>query len=43
MSITVQEQDLEAGLNSFVKAGQCIVEVKKANQILEMRQGNLEN
>lgn len=43
VSITVQEQDLEAVLDSFVKADWFFVAVKKANQILEMRKGNLEN
>ena len=41
--ITVQKQDLEAGLDSFVKADQCFVAVKKANRVLEMIQGSLEN
>jgi len=43
LSITVQEQDLESVLDSFVKADRCFVAVKKANDILEVRRGSLEN
>lgn len=43
VNITVEEQDLEAVLDTFAKTDRCFVAVKKANQILEMGRGSLEN